>query len=271
MVDDVLIPVRLLLNGASIARDELIDRYTYYHVELEQHGILFANGLTTESYLDTGNRASFANADVPMLLHPDLEGGQAQRVAQSCKPFVDDAARVEPIWRRIAVRAMDLGLALPEACETTQEPALHLVVGDRTIKPISLGGRRYGFMLPATDAAVRLVSRAAKPCDVRPWVEDHRRLGVMVSRMTLKYGAMAEPIPMDHPRLSNGWWDVEREGAAIQRWTNGDALLPLPSSVKGPALLEVTLTGSLDYPVSKDVVIGAYQPSDRGNGHVVAA
>ena len=59
-VDGALVPVRLLVNGASIAqhpRDEVF----YYHVELAEHGVLLAEGLPAESYLDTGNRSAFAN------------------------------------------------------------------------------------------------------------------------------------------------------------------------------------------------------------------
>jgi Hint domain len=64
-VNGGLIPARMLVNGGSIIVDRSIDAYTFYHVELEQHSILLAEGLTTESYLDTGNRANFANADAP--------------------------------------------------------------------------------------------------------------------------------------------------------------------------------------------------------------
>jgi hypothetical protein len=38
------------------------DFVTYWHVELERHDILLADGMPAESYLDTGNRAAFADA-----------------------------------------------------------------------------------------------------------------------------------------------------------------------------------------------------------------
>ena len=59
LVGDVLIPVRYLINGASIAQFE-VDRITYWHVELPNHDVLRAEGLACESYLDTGNREAFA-------------------------------------------------------------------------------------------------------------------------------------------------------------------------------------------------------------------
>jgi hypothetical protein len=55
---DALVPVRHLVNGASIAvltRAEV----TFVHVELAAHAVLLAEGLPAESYLDTGNRAAF--------------------------------------------------------------------------------------------------------------------------------------------------------------------------------------------------------------------
>ena len=33
----------------------------YFHIELSEHDVLLAEGLTAESYLDTGNRDVFAD------------------------------------------------------------------------------------------------------------------------------------------------------------------------------------------------------------------
>ena len=59
-VDGVLIPVRYLINDATIAQEPM-DAVTYWHVELPEHGVLLAEGMPAESYLDTGNRGAFAN------------------------------------------------------------------------------------------------------------------------------------------------------------------------------------------------------------------
>jgi len=53
-----LIPIRYLVNGRTIVQ-EAVDAITYWHVELERHGVILAEGLPCESYLDTGNRAAF--------------------------------------------------------------------------------------------------------------------------------------------------------------------------------------------------------------------
>ncbi len=51
-VDGVLIPIGLLLNGDSIRR-QATDCLTYWHLALDRHDIVLAEGLPTESYLDT--------------------------------------------------------------------------------------------------------------------------------------------------------------------------------------------------------------------------
>jgi fibronectin-binding autotransporter adhesin len=70
-VDEVLIPVRHLVNGSTVCRQQVAE-VEYYHIELECHDILLAEGLPTESYLDTGDRRDFANGGGVMTLHPDL-------------------------------------------------------------------------------------------------------------------------------------------------------------------------------------------------------
>jgi hypothetical protein len=78
-VDDVLIPVRLMMNGATILQDEPGGTIDYFHIELDRHAILLSEGLATESYLDTGNRGCFENTDSPTVLHPSfaIEPGHA--------------------------------------------------------------------------------------------------------------------------------------------------------------------------------------------------
>jgi hypothetical protein len=53
-------------------------------------------------------------------------------------------------------------------------------------------------------------------------------------------------VPVDHPDLANGWWAVERDGQVISRWTDGEAVLPLPA-MHGDAMLEIHLAGTMTY------------------------
>ena len=248
-LDGNLIPARLLLNGGSIRRDTTCRSVSYYHVELDTHDVLLANGLAAESYLDSGNRGVFANADLPLTLHQGLTNDQRRRVAESCAPFLDDPRQVEPIWRRLAARAAELGHTVAER-RTTDGPDLRLQVDGRTIRPVTRNGRSYVFALPGGQAVVRFVSRAAAPCDTMPWMTEQRCLGVMVERITVRSATDLQTVPTDHPALEHGWWDVEPGYPCLRRWTNGDARLPpLPD---GPLLLEIVLAGGMAYPIDVD-------------------
>jgi serralysin len=57
-----------LVNGTSIARLNA-DTVTYWHVELDRHDVLLAEGLPTESFLDAGNRDAFDGGTVDLLAH----------------------------------------------------------------------------------------------------------------------------------------------------------------------------------------------------------
>jgi hypothetical protein len=162
-----------------------------------------------------------------------------------------------------------LGLRLPDEIATTDDPELQVVVDGRAIKPVAGNADCHIFVLPRSDGPVRLASRAAKPCDMRPWVEDRRRLGVMVSRLTLRRGAEVATIPLDHPRLSHGWWDVERDCGTWWRWTDGSAVIELSGT--GPAVLEVTLAGKLDYPLGQPRQAGATDAAGAVRARSVAA
>jgi hypothetical protein len=250
LFDRGLIPARLLINGASIQQEEQCQSVTYYHLELDTHDILLAEGLPAESYLDTGNRSLFENGGVPMILHPNCNDGQQRRESASCRPFVDRPADVEPVWRQLAMRAIGLGLDLPAEPDTTTDPDLHVVLDGQAINPISIAGGRYTFLLPLSDGPVRLVSRVVRPSDLRPWIEDQRRLGVRLSAMTLRIGEKVETISLEDPALTNGWWNAEHDDGAIRRWTDGNAVLP--RSVPAPGVLEITLADTLAYPLDRD-------------------
>jgi hypothetical protein len=103
--------------------------------------------------------------------------------------------------------------------------------------------RLHIFALPRGASEVRLISRASSPAAVRPWMEDRRRLGVYVERISVRSAHEVRAVPLDHPGLTCGWWAVEQDGGEQRRWTDGDALVPLPA-LSGPAMLEVRADSS---------------------------
>ncbi|HEY4173505.1 MAG TPA: Hint domain-containing protein [Rhodopila sp.] len=249
--DGVLIPVRLLINGASIAPDMACREVVYFHVELDSHDIIFAEGLQAESYLDTGNRGMFENGSQPMVLHPDFGTGQQARVSLSCLPFADHPDQVQPVWRLLADRAVKLGWVLPKPA-LTDDPDLHLLAGTRRIDPVAVQGRVYTFVVPPGDAPIRLSSRSACPREARPWIADDRRLGAMVQGLAHRGRDDIRVVALDHPALQQGWWDVEWDDGRFGRWTDGNAeLLNL-----GAGVLEVVLSGTMRYPAERPAFAG---------------
>ncbi len=242
-VDGMLIAIRQLVNGASIAPVS-VGRVSYFHVELDRHDVLLAEGLPAESYLDTGNRADFENAGLPTTLHPAFaRHADAARTDGACAPLVVDAERVEPVWRRLAAAAG----CTPGLAAVTCEPDLVLSAGGRTLKPLSHVAGCYVFAVPRGYHSVAIRSRAACPTDLRPWLDDRRRLGVPVGRIVLRGRNESTAMPVDHPALTDGWHAPERNGHRLWRWTDGAAVLPIPD---GTMLVEIALAGAMTYPVA---------------------
>jgi hypothetical protein len=247
LADGVLVPVRLLVNGPTI-RQEFWPEVTYYHVELSSHGVVLAEGLPVESYLDTGNRGQFADGGPSVALHADFSPADESQVAcyarAGCARLALDAATVEPIWRGLAAQAASCGLRI-DVPETTADPRLHLLtVGGRAIRPVTEAWGRFMFALPRGTDGVVVASRADAPNVLRPWLDDRRVLGVQVSAIQVWTARGVEDIAIDHPWLDRGWHAVERDGRRMFRWTDGQAALPLPADAR---LLEIRATTSMEY------------------------
>jgi len=81
-VNGVLVPVKLLIDGSSIVQVRR-SAIAYYHVELPRHAVILAEGLTVESFLDTGDKANFLRDGETVRLFPDFAarfGPQTARV-----------------------------------------------------------------------------------------------------------------------------------------------------------------------------------------------
>jgi autotransporter passenger strand-loop-strand repeat protein len=111
LMDGVLIPVRVLINGATVLQ-EARDEVSYWHIELERHEVILAEGLACETYLDTGNRSVFTNGGGAVQLHPDFSADQSCETvwhAAGYAPLRIDGEVVERIDRRLRLRAAALG------------------------------------------------------------------------------------------------------------------------------------------------------------------
>lgn len=252
-IDGKLIPARLLVNGMTIVPERGLASAHYFHIEMEQHSILIAEGLPAESYLDEANdRSFFSNAGVPVALQASFPVTTRPNVAAlACAPLAMTAVASESAWRMIADRATALGF-VPLALQTTTEPDLHLLADGNIVRPVVQDDTRCVFALPSGTRALRLGSRATVPFDLDRAHEDWRRLGVGVTKLIYRSGAEQIEIPADHPSLIRGWHDVETDGTSIWRWTNGDAHLPLPMPIDvGGITVEVHLSGRTTYAVTE--------------------
>jgi collagen type I alpha len=100
--DGVLIPVRCLMNGTTVAQMP-VDQIRYYHVELPAHDVLFAEALPVESFLDTGSRGNFANGGGAIRLHSDY--ASIAWDASSCFPLMVTGPEVAAMRARLSGRA----------------------------------------------------------------------------------------------------------------------------------------------------------------------
>ena len=100
-LDGVLVPASALVNGSSIVQLEAVDQVEYFHLELETHDVILAEGAASETFVDDDSRGMFHNAAEYRLLYPD-----APRVpARFCAPRVEEGDVLEAVRRRLAVRA----------------------------------------------------------------------------------------------------------------------------------------------------------------------
>jgi hypothetical protein len=216
VLGDVLIPAGALVNGATVRQEE-VDSVTYWHVELDTHDLLIANGLAAESYLEVGNRAFFSEHDTVALdASPDAPVPAGQT---SCRPlFLDGEPLVDAVRERMCGTARQLGW-------TTTEPDtadLHLIVDGRRLDA-DWSGLNARFVVPATARAISLVSQTSVPRNTGV-NDDGRRLGACIRALSVIDGlGTSRTIAADDAALHVGFHEIE---PGPHRWTTGRAELP---------------------------------------------
>ncbi|MBF0860158.1 hypothetical protein HKD24_13215 [Gluconobacter sp. LMG 31484] len=100
-LEGVLIPAVCLINGISILQVERIDQVTYFHIELETHDILLAEGAPSESFVDDDSRNMFHNAAEFKKLYPDA----APLPAAYCVPRIEEGPILETVRARLNAEA----------------------------------------------------------------------------------------------------------------------------------------------------------------------
>jgi hypothetical protein len=112
-VDGVLIPAKCLVNGRNVVLSD-VETVDYHHIELASHDVVYAEGLEVETYLDTGNRTSFAGEGV-VTAYPDFSSAPDQNY------FAWEAAG----YARLVLDGPELDLTRARLAERADELATH--------------------------------------------------------------------------------------------------------------------------------------------------
>ena len=107
-VDGILAHAGALVNGTSIVRmADVPERFTYHHIELEDHALVFAEGAPAETFVDAVTRRRFDNFAEYEALYGDE---QPDMIVEHDAPRALTARQVPPTLRdRLAARAEALG------------------------------------------------------------------------------------------------------------------------------------------------------------------
>lgn len=224
--EDKFIPVRMLVNGSTIFYDTSITSYDYYHIETEQHSVVIADGMLTESYLDTGNRHIF-NLDQKII--ETSFGKYKNWQDNAAAPLLTTRNIVEPIYRQIEQRAKTLGIVSQITPYTLiEDDDFHLITDTGVVlyeKRVFKDGHVI-FMLPSDVNAVWIVSRTSRFSDViGSFVDDRRDLGLLIGKINLYHESKIFSLNTHLTTVELEGWDVQENTPC--RWTNGRAYLPL--------------------------------------------
>jgi hypothetical protein len=217
--DGVLIPIRTLINGATITQ-EPCDVVTYWHVELAQHGVLLAEGLPCETYLDTGSRSSFANGGALVQLHPDFAPDALCEAVWETAGYARlriDGPEVERVDARLRLRAERREHRLaPKSLHAHRKRAVtdlrSLVQPDwylHTYPDIAVAG-----LAPALHYATRGWREGRYPCAAADLIRALGLIDPLTVAITMADVIAAGMDPVDH-FLSFGWRELRRPNACF--------------------------------------------------------
>jgi hypothetical protein len=112
LVGGVMVQAGALVNGTSITRERTIpDTFVYYHVELDDHSLIFAEGAPAETFVDNVDRMNFDNWSEYQALYPN-----GKTVEELPYPRAKSHRQV-PVPLRVALAERALGLGAGDAAE----------------------------------------------------------------------------------------------------------------------------------------------------------
>lgn len=107
LIGEYGVSARLLINGSSIRQVDAMEEIEYFHIELDSHDGMYAEGLPVETYLEADNRQAYDNAAGYEALYP----GDDPRVQEPCVKIDIPLAALERIRANVNRRAEQLETA----------------------------------------------------------------------------------------------------------------------------------------------------------------
>lgn len=103
----MLIEARDLINEINIVQTNDATVVEYFHIELDTHDVIVANGALSDTFLDDASRGMFHNVQEYYALYPESGGASIFYCAPRCADgFAVEAAR-RKIAQRVGLRPRD--------------------------------------------------------------------------------------------------------------------------------------------------------------------
>ncbi|WP_025885673.1 Hint domain-containing protein [Asaia prunellae] len=241
-IDGRLFPVRTLVNGRSIAISNETE-FEVFHLELEEHSIIFANGASSESFLDTGNKHLMLGENARSL----TLGNSDTACRISAAPICIAPEQIKPVHDALAMRAAMQDYAPATIQPTiTPNPDLHLALDNhRKIRPARIKDGQYIFFVPHDVERFWIVSNIFIPSQsYGPWYDDRRELGVLVGKISL-YSSTGQINYTEHLKNQeiDGWHAIETK---THRWTNGHARLDIGPDFPDERIMDAVMVISIE-------------------------
>ncbi len=88
------------MNGVSITQIETVADVAYFHIELDTHDVILAEGAPSETFIDDNSRGMFFNAAEYHNRYPHA----AASPAWYCAPRIEDGPALTAVRQRLAER-----------------------------------------------------------------------------------------------------------------------------------------------------------------------
>lgn len=100
LINDVLIPAKLLVNGTTILQEAYWQPFEYFHIELDRHDVVLAEGMLCETYREAGNRQMFYETGTAAISF-----GLPSNAVEPCYPLHYSGAIYQNIYHQLQSRA----------------------------------------------------------------------------------------------------------------------------------------------------------------------